>query len=294
VIKDLSATLVLWPGIFCVVAGLGKALEIPSDRSRDDLISRVARDWLPAPVALAAVAVVELSLGGFVLGGVWPVPIAAITAAFLAGAAVTAAWGSRRAPEGDCGCMGALGSAPLDWRTFTRAGVLALMATAAVASGEPWRVGVGSPGAGPVLICGGAILIWLSPEINPRRWIERLRSAHAARCGSWYVSIRRALAQLHETQLWRTAEPRLLAERPTDHWRRGCWLFVCFPAAHEDTERATAVFALPLDNGRPGAVTFVDEASRRVLGRIGPTDSADQDGELQRPELAGQQAQGKR
>ena len=82
------------------------------------------------------------------------------------------------------------------------------------------------------------------------------------------MPVERSVARLRRSELWRRARPYLSAEAPTEHWDEGCWRLLLYPAAYEG-ESVTAVFAVNLGLRQSrNTVTFVDEAERRILGRL--------------------------
>jgi hypothetical protein len=186
-------------------------------------------------------------------------------------------WGIRNAPDAGCGCFGARSTATLGRRTVARAGLLALLAAVAAVGGESWMSALDDPAAVAALVVAGIALAWLSPELSELRGAAaphvdaaalRARRLRDATCRRRRVSVDRSIARLRRSELWQRARPFVSADSPTEHWDEGCWRLLCYPAVYEG-EPATAVFAVNLGvRQRRNRVAFVDEAERRVLGRL--------------------------
>ncbi len=136
--RDVLAIQALWPGLLLALAGGGKLSEPPTESAAGVI---AMRRWAPrfgTRLGWYVLASIELVVGVLVLSGfAWRVASAA-AALLLGGAALTAAWASRNAPDADCGCFGAKSRARVSQPTVTRAAVLAAMALAATFGGSSW------------------------------------------------------------------------------------------------------------------------------------------------------------
>jgi hypothetical protein len=272
----IASSLALWPGLFLVVGGLAKAVDVSRGEVGGTVLARLVDGRAPQRAVWALVAAAELAVGMLVVAGLavpWPEAAAAL---LLSGAGLVAAWGVRHAPDAGCGCIGARSTATVDRRTVLRAGLLAVFAALAAAGGASWMSAVHDPLAVAAVVVSGVALAWLSPELS-RLWhavAKRLagqpsrgRRLQAVAC-SRRVSLERSLDRLCRSELWESARPYLAADEPSEHWDEGCWRLVCYPAVYGD-EPATAVFAINLGLGQGhNRVAFVNEAEQRVLGGL--------------------------
>jgi hypothetical protein len=217
----------------------------------------------PAATGLCAV---ELALGvGLLLtsgraGAGMPAFTVRTAAALLFGTAAGALYVLRgRRPEAGCGCFGELSRTPVGWRVITRAALLCAAALSSVgvpplrrpaSAGQVWLILA-------VTVGELAVFCALSPEV--RRLLLRLSSADP--CEVREVPIARTLAALRASASWRRYQRFLVAARPVDVWREGCWRFVVYPGvlAHRHVE---VVFAVHLaGRGAPIRVGVLDASA---------------------------------
>ncbi len=134
---------------FLILGGLGKLFELDPEKRRRSLLGSITGGWSLARPASLLLAGAECWLGMAVVFGRWvPLPEVA-SALFLATAGATLALGVRAMPGADCGCLGAVGSARIGWRTVTRAGYLQVSPPRAhLPDGRPsagWTMSLPSP-----------------------------------------------------------------------------------------------------------------------------------------------------
>ncbi len=251
---------------FLILGGLGKLFELDPEKRRRSLLGSITGGWSLARPASLLLAGAECWLGMAVVFGRWvPLPEVA-SALFLATAGATLALGVRAMPGADCGCLGAVGSARIGWRTVTRAGVLAGLATSCAFAGRPPLSGLDNVAAVTAALGEAALLVWLSPEFRSRAFVRRLPTLLALPCWLRRAPAATLVARVRASDLWSEADVQ--APEPTDLWRDGCWGFLCFPARYQSAN-ATAVFAVRLGlKPAPTAVAFVDERTASVLGHL--------------------------
>jgi len=275
-LQATASGLALWPGLLLVVAGLAKAADSARGDVGDTVVARMIPGRRPLRAVWSLAAAAELTVGVLILAGL-AVPWSEVAAALLLGSAtLVSVWGLRHTPDAGCGCFGGRASTRLSARTVLRAGLLAGLAAVAAAGTASWTSVFGHPAAVAVMVGAGAAVAWLSPELAKFRdraaddfadasdQARRIRDAACVR----RIPVEWSVARLHRSELWRRARPYVSGETPTEHWDEGCWRLLLYPAAYHG-ESVTAVFAIRLgvQHGR-NSVTFVDEAERRVLGRL--------------------------
>lgn len=250
----LGCGLAVWPGLFLLAGGAAKARDVrDAERIRRTVLARLLPDRVAPRPVWAAAAALELAVGALLVAGVlapWP---ARAAAGLLGVATLVATWGVRRAPDAPCGCLGARDEA-VSPRTAIRAGLLTALAAAGAAGGAGWTRLFERPAAVPVVLAAGFALALLSSELR-------------AICLRRFVPLAPTVARLRRSDLWQDARRYVVAEEPSEHWRKGCWRYICYPASYDGVP-ATAVFALDLSAGHAVGVAFVDEEQRRVLGQM--------------------------
>jgi hypothetical protein len=201
------------------------------------------------PAALA-LSVVEFALGvGLLLtagpvGAGRPASVVRIAVALLFGTAAGALYVLQgRHPDLGCGCFGDLSRTPVGWRVITRA-VLMCLAALSVLGAPPLHMPDSAARAWlmmAVAAVGVAVLCVLSPETG--ELMRRL--SHTEPCEVRTVPVTRTLAALRASAQWRRYQRFIVADKPSDVWREGCWRFVVYPAVLA-SRRTDVVFAVHL------------------------------------------------
>jgi hypothetical protein len=148
-----------------------------------------------------------------------------------------------RRPDVGCGCFGDVSSAPVSWRTITRAALLGAAALASIGA-RPVHMS-GSPGwVAEVLAVTAAefaLLAALSPELGELM----VRLGRADPCELRRIPVAKSLDTLWASASWRRYHRYLISTEPTDVWREGCWRFAVFPGILA-SRRVEVVFAVYL------------------------------------------------
>lgn len=213
----------------------------------------------------------EAVLGvALLLAAGWLGTLASVATALLfGGAAVVLIRLWRRSPDSGCGCFGGLSTTPVDWRAISRAGLLAAAALAAAGAApsgaevaprmtlEHWSL----------LTVELAVLAAVSPELI-EAW-RRLRRPDP--CGLREVPLRRTLARLRSSDVWRANTSFVEGREPVDVWRYGCWRFLRFQGRREGRD-AEMVFAVGLSRHHPPVrAVLTDAENGTVLAEFGKT-----------------------
>ncbi|MDA2805738.1 MauE/DoxX family redox-associated membrane protein [Nocardiopsis suaedae] len=213
--------------------------------------------------ASAATALLEAALAVLLLSAAGPVGAAAgwAAAGLFAFSAVLLAVVRRRDPQMNCGCFGGLSTEPVGWRTIARAAVLAVAAVgAAVAGGGGLQALAGLTGAQAAVGAAElAVLAVLSPEL--REAAVRVFGREA--CAVRRVPVRRSLARLRRSEVWRANRVVVDGTDPVDVWRHGCWRLMRF-TGRRNGRPVDAVFAVELRGRRPRVRAAVSDAETRV------------------------------
>jgi hypothetical protein len=201
---------------------------------------RVAVVWRLIGVAELVVAVLVLALpAGPIVGCAWSIGLLA----YLGYARIAA-------PGSSCGCLGSRG-APVGPRAFWRVGVLVAASALGVVR-SPVPVSALAVAVPLVLI-----MLALSAELD-RYWLLpwrswRLRRRHPlAASGEFTVPVASTVQQLQRSAAYRSVAGWLRSDL-LDAWDEGAWRVLSY-AAVRDSERLTAVFAVPRLAYRPEEV----------------------------------------
>ncbi|GAA1755181.1 MauE/DoxX family redox-associated membrane protein [Streptomonospora arabica] len=237
----------------------------------------------------AAEAVVASALIG--VGGAAGDAARVAAAVLFAGGVVALVVLRRTAPEAGCGCFGGLSTTPVDWRSIARSGLLAVSALVAVgvpatAAGAAMRM---SAGHGAVLAVEALVIGALSPELveSARRALRR------EPCAVREVPLRRTLARLRASDVWRVNTAAVEGMEPVDVWRQGCWRFLLFPGRRSG-RAVDVVFGVPLEGRRPAVrAVIADRETGTVLSALGgPADGGTRTVGRARGGRAAQEAEG--
>ncbi|MPZ81478.1 MAG: hypothetical protein GEV28_14175 [Actinophytocola sp.] len=199
--------------------------------------------------AYRAVAGVELLLGALlVLPPVFAVE-AYLAAALGVGMLGYLTYARVKAPDSSCGCLGDKHT-PVRARGFLRVGLMVALGVCA-SFGTDWWLSAGPLVA--VAVLEGAVLIALSPELDHlwllplRRW--RVRLSHPLAGHEYTIPLESTIQQLRKSGAFRSVADSLTSDL-LDTWDEGDWRILTY-AARTDEGRATAVFAVPLNDYRP-------------------------------------------
>jgi hypothetical protein len=199
-------------------------------------------------VAYRVVGTVELMVGALLV--LPPAHPAEALAAVALGVGMLAYLGYAKvaAPTSSCGCLGEQ-HAPVRWRSFARAGLLAALSALAVLNAGWWGQSlIDSPLATAMMLAGElAAIVALSPELD-RRWLLplrrlRLRYSHPLAGRAFAVPVESTVQQLMKSDAYRSVAD-LLRSDLLDTWDEGEWRILTY-SARPDTGPVTAVFAVP-------------------------------------------------
>ena len=182
------------------------------------------------------------------------------------------------APESSCGCLSDKHT-PVRWRSFARAGVLAVASGLALLGTSHWLDAVASRPASAVAVLLGAALVvvalsedldgyWLMPL---RRLRVRLRHPLGrTAAGGFDVPVASSVQQLLRSPAYLAAGGWVRSDL-LDTWDEGEWRILNYAARYGERS-ATAVFAVPRARYEPAEVrgALVDEADRSVLWQHAP------------------------
>lgn len=201
---------------------------------------RVAVVWRWVGVSEVVVAGLVLALpAGPIVGCVWSVGLLA----YLGYARIAV-------PGSSCGCLGSQ-AVPVSGRAFWRVGVL-LAASALGVLRSPVPVSAVAVAVPLVLV-----MLALSAELDRywllplRSWRLRRRHPLAASC-EFAVPVASTVRQLQQSAAYRSVAGWLRSDL-LDTWDEGTWRVLSY-AAVRDSERLTAVFAVPRLVYRPDEV----------------------------------------
>lgn len=164
------------------------------------------------------------------------------------------------APDSSCGCLGEQ-HAPVRWRSFARAGLLAIGSGVAVLSSDWWATTVLDRPLESFMVVAAwfAIVVLLSPELDGR-WLLplrrlRVRVSHPLTGAPFEVPLASSVQQLHKSDAYRVVA-YLLRSDLLDTWDEGDWRLLTY-SARRGSGAATAVFAVPKLAYEPDAVRVV-------------------------------------
>jgi hypothetical protein len=242
--------------------------DAPALARRSALARLVGQRW--AAPAFRSVAAVELVVGVLLLVPPPQWTESAAATAVAAGFLGYLTYARLAAPASSCGCLGAR-RAPVSWRSFARAGVLAGAGLLSLWAPTGWPAALAERplAAAAVLLGEAAAMVALSPELDPV-WLVPLRRlrvwlshplADLDGFTNVQVPLQSTVQQLQRSDAYRQVA-RLLVSDVREHWDEGEWRLLCY-TARRDGRTTTAVFAVPRLRYEPAAVrvALVDEAS---------------------------------
>ncbi|MEW6233626.1 MAG: MauE/DoxX family redox-associated membrane protein, partial [Chloroflexota bacterium] len=176
-------------------------------------------------------------------------------------------------PGRPCGCLGGREVA-VSWHTLVRAGLVLVCTVVGWKAQDFWLMAlVARPWFLSLVAVEALLFVGLSPELG-WAWIKSPALADQARaeddCATAAVPRSETQQRLRESAPFRILSV-FLKSGLLDHWREGCWQFLCFAAEYK-SRKATAVFAVPTAR-EPYRVraAIVDEADGTVLLTMGPS-----------------------
>lgn len=276
-----TAVLLAWTGVAKLAAsGEDLLTGLRAVLGRPALARGVVRG---AGVAEVAVAAALLAV---------PAPVGGVASAVLGLAFVGYLARLRHvAPGASCGCAGG-GTAPVTWRSFARAGLVAASGVV-VAAGTPWwRSAFDRPGILVLgLTVGLAAYVATSPEAD-RRWLlplrrlrvrllgHPLRSPGTETRGDAPVPVAASVDLLEASLAWQSAA-HLVRSSLREHWLTGggdagdgTWRVLRYAGRHEtagESRPVSVLFAVDAlastcaPRGTAVRVTVVDDETERVL-----------------------------
>ncbi|MQA77498.1 MAG: hypothetical protein GEV10_03290 [Streptosporangiales bacterium] len=270
-----TAALLTWTGVVKLLA--------PGEGALTGLRAVLGRPALTRGVVRAA-GVAELAVAAALLAA--PAPVAGIASAVL-GLAFLGYLARLRhvAPGASCGCTGA--AAPVTWRSFARAGLVAASGVLVAVAGTPWwRAALDRPGV--VALALTAVLaayVATSPEADGR-WLlplrrlrvrilgHPLREAGSGSSGSGPVPVAASVDLLESSLAWQSAA-HLVRSSLREHWVVDDWRVLRYAGRHEtagESRPVSVLFAVDArastcaPHGTAVRVTVVDDETERVLG----------------------------
>jgi hypothetical protein len=225
--------------------------------ARRSTLARLVGERRAVP-AFRLVAAVELAVAVLLLvpPPQWTESVAATSVA--AGFLGYLAYARLAAPDSSCGCLSTR-RAPVSWRSFARAGVLAGAGLLPVSASAGWPAALAERplAAAAVLLGEAAAMVALSPELD-RAWLVplrrlRVRLSHPLTgMAAFEVPLQSTVQQLQRSDAYRRVA-RLLVSDVREHWDEGEWRLLCY-TARRDGRTSTAVFAVPRLRYEPAAV----------------------------------------
>jgi len=173
----------------------------------------------------------------------------------------------RTAPDRPCGCMAGR-EVSISWRSIARAGLVLTFCLVGLKAQDFWLITITTnPSYLVVIFLEALLFVRLSPELDWTWNSERAESGQshtASDCATAPVPLSDSLQQLRSSTVFQSLS-KFLKSDLTDHWREGCWRYLCFEAEYKG-HRGTAIFAVPIlgESDRVRA-SIVDEVEQLVL-----------------------------
>lgn len=265
-VPALVGAMLVWTGGFKLVSRRAGAV------ARRTALPRLVGAERAVPV-FRAVGLAEAAVGGALLLPPLVAAEAAVATALCLGFMAYLGYARVVAPESSCGCMGDR-HAPVRWRAFARAGLLAALSALGVLGDRWWGDAFATrPVAGLTVAVGFAGLVVALSEDLDRYWLLplrrlRLRVSHplGRTAGSGFeVPVASTVHQLLRSPAYAAAGGWVRSDL-LDSWDEGEWRVLNY-AARLGERAATAVFAVPRLRYEPAAVraVLVDESDQTVL-----------------------------
>lgn len=210
-----------------------------------------------------AVFVTEAAIGTALL--VFPasrIP-AVVAATMLLVASAYALLALKKAPERPCGCFGVTTGQPTTALTLARALLLTVTAATVAAVGGHWKAV--APLSWWLTAAGMEALALTAMSPDVRTIAAELVRRQVPSCLTSYVPLETCRVLLSRSGTWKRLEPLVDGPELVDHWRDGCWAFLCFRASWKGDD-ATVMFAIRLPPGPQHVRAIViDEGTGQVI-----------------------------
>jgi hypothetical protein len=170
-------------------------------------------------------------------------------------------------PASSCGCTSA-SSAPIGWRTFARAGIVAAGGALSLIAAEPWWTALDVSGFVAIAVETLAVLA-LSPDFD-RRWLMPARALrltfgrHPLQDVPDTVPVSATAYNVERSAAFRTVA-HLIKSGLTDSWDADGWRILVYTGLL-GADEVTIVFAVGLNSETIGIrVSVVDERTGQIL-----------------------------
>jgi hypothetical protein len=214
--------------------------------------------WRAVSVAEAAVGICLLTFPAS------RVPAVVATTMLLA-ASCYALLALKKAAERPCGCFGVAIGEPTTALTLARALLLTATAATIAAVGGHWKAVVPLSWWLLAAAVEALALTAMSPDL--RAIAAQLVRRQMASCLTSYVPLERCKVLLSRSRVWKRLEPLVDGAELVDHWRDGCWSFLCFRTSWKDDD-ATAMFAIRVPPGPQHVrAILVDDRTGHVIAQ---------------------------
>jgi hypothetical protein len=257
-------------------SGAGKLLSRSLIRQAESsALAQLLRTPRRAARALRAVGALEVLLAAALLAAPTAVLSGAATALLGAGFLGYLGYAKAVAPESSCGCS-AREDTPVTWRSFARAGAVALGGTVTVLATVPWwQAGPERPGTSVLLLAVGAAALAYLSATPDRPWLLRLRRlrlrllGNPLPVGDAQVPVSASVELLERSLAWETASP-IVRSGLLEHWDEAGWRILHYTGTHRERP-VSVLFALDveasLDRPRGSAVrvSVVDPTTEEVM-----------------------------
>lgn len=273
----------LLPLILGALLAVSGGAKLPRRRAARQAAGSALERILPsnqaAALALRGVGAVEIVLAAALLA----LPLSPATAAGVAalGACFTAYLGYAKvtAPESSCGCTSTRHT-PITWRSFTRAGLVAVCgACLALARAPWWSVLAHRPVAAAAVLVLTVVAFGIVSGDLGQLWLVPLRRTRLRLFGhplagtSGEVPVAATVELLEASLAWRAAA-QIVRSGLVDYWDSDGWRILRYSGVHngpDGSRPASVVFALDATasadtTARPVVrVSVVDEESGHVV-----------------------------
>lgn len=233
-------------------------------------------------VAHRAIGILEVALGTLLL--VAPSPGGMRMATGVACAFVAYLLVARQiAPDRPCACFGKRATA-VSPQAIVRAAMIVALTVVGWGAEQSWTITLGlHPWSLSIVGLEALAFLAVSPEITWTWLTSHLsgtgdaRDGAVPRCATAPVPLSDTLHQLQESRPFHTLS-RFVRSDVVEHWREGCWRFVCFDAEYGG-QAATAIFAVALLS-QPHLVraAVVADSDGTVLVRVEPSGNVSREG----------------
>jgi hypothetical protein len=184
------------------------------------------------------------------------------------------------APNKPCGCIGSRGK-QISWRTLCRAIYLWILSIIGWYSNIFWYPTLKlNYWLFLIIMLEGGIFVALSSEID-WLWIDILNFPLFRKlllifnrnidCGNIQTSLPNMILSLKRSIVFKACSDIIQSEL-VEHWRDGCWYFLCYQAKYQD-RKVLIVFSVPIqDNINAIRAAIVDDKDNSILLQVDPLD----------------------